>query len=47
MILSIYKILVRKDIKIDEKSYKDISICCIGYVTMKNSKYVNIYSVNP
>ena len=31
----------------DEKSYKNILIYYVGYVTMKNSKYVNINSVNP
>ena len=33
------------NIKIDEKSYKNILIYYIGYVTIK--KYVKIYSVNP
>ena len=33
--------------KIDEKSYKNILIYYIGYVTIKDSKYVKIYSVNP
>ena len=33
-------------IKIDEKSYKNILIYCIGYVTIKDSKYVKINSVN-
>ena len=33
------------NIKIDEKSYKNILIFYIGYVTMK--VYVKIYSVNP
>ena len=28
------------NIKIDEKSYKDILIYYIGYVTIKDSKYV-------
>ena len=31
--------------KIDEKSYKNILIYCIGYVTFKDSKYVRINSV--
>ena len=31
----------------DEKSYKNILIYYIGYVTIKDSKYVKIYSVNP
>ena len=34
-------------IKIDEKSYKNILIYDIGYVTIKDSKYVQINSVNP
>ena len=32
--------------KIDEKSNKNILIYYIGYVTIKDSKYVKIYSVN-
>ena len=28
------------NIKINEKSYKNILICYIGYVTVKNSKYI-------
>ena len=35
------------NIKIDEKSYKNILIYCIGYVTIKDLKYVKINSVNP
>ena len=35
------------NIKIDEKSYKSIVIYYIGYVTVKNLKYVKINSVNP
>ena len=35
------------NIKIDEKSYKNILIYYIGYVTVKDSKYVKINSVNP
>ena len=35
------------DIKIDEKSYKNILIYCTGYVTIKDSKYIKINSVNP
>ena len=27
-------------LKIDKKSYKNIDICYIGYITMKNSDYV-------
>ena len=33
-------------IKLDEKSYKNILIYEIGYVTMKNSKYIKINNVN-
>ena len=35
------------NIKIDEKSYKNILIYYIGYLTIKDSKYVKINSVNP
>ena len=35
------------NIKINEKSYKDVLIYYIGYVMMKNLKYVKITSVNP
>ena len=35
------------NIKIDEKSYKNILIYYIGYMTIKDSKYVKINSVNP
>ena len=35
------------NIKIDEKSYKNVLIYCIAYVTIKNSKYVKINSINP
>ena len=34
------------NIKIDEKSYKSIIICSIGYVTIKDWKYVKINSIN-
>ena len=34
-------------IKIDEKSYKNILIYYIGYVTIKDSKYLKINSVSP
>ena len=34
------------NIKIDEKSYKNILIYYIGYVTIKDSKYIKI-NVNP
>ena len=33
-------------LKIDKKLYKNIDIYYIGYVSMKDSKYVNIRSVN-
>ena len=33
------------NIKIDEKSYKNILIYYIGYVTIK--EYIKIYNVNP
>ena len=35
------------NIKRDENSYKNILIYYIGYVTIKDSKYVKIYNVNP
>ena len=34
-------------LKIDKKSYKNIDIYYIGYITKNDSKYVNIHSVNP
>ena len=34
------------EIKIDEKSYKNILIYCIGYMTIKDLKYLKINSVN-
>ena len=34
-------------LKIDKKSFKNIDIYYIGYITMKDSKYVNIHSENP
>ena len=34
-------------LKIDKKSYKNIDICYISYLTVKDSYYVNINSVNP
>ena len=34
-------------IKIEEKSYKNILIYYIRYVTIKDSKYIKINSVNP
>ena len=36
----------RNNIKTDKKSYKNILIYYIGYVTIKDSKCVKIYSVN-
>ena len=35
------------NIKIDEKLYKNIFIYYMGYVTIKEMKYVKINSVNP
>ena len=35
------------NIKMDEKSSKNILIYYIGYVTINGSKYVKIYCVNP
>ena len=35
------------NIKIDEKLYKHILLYYIGYVTIKDSKYVKVNSVNP
>ena len=34
-------------LKIDKKSYKNIDIYCIEYITMKDSDYVKINIVNP
>ena len=34
-------------LKIDKKSCKSIDIYYIGYITIKDSKYVNIHRVNP
>ena len=34
------------NIRIDEKSYKNILIYYIGYVKIKDLKYIKIYSVN-
>ena len=34
-------------LKIDKKSYKNINIYYTGFITMKNSDYVKIKSVNP
>ena len=35
------------DIKIDKKWYKNILIYYIGYVTIRDSKYVKINIINP
>ena len=35
------------NIKIDEELYKHILLYYIGYVTIKDSKYVKVNSVNP
>ena len=35
------------NIKIDEKPYKSILIYSIGYVMIKDSKYIKVNSVNP
>ena len=40
------KIFEPDKIKTDGKSYKNILFYCIGYVTIKYSKYVKISSVN-
>ena len=37
----------RNNIKIDEKSYKNILIYYIGYVTIKDLKHLKFNSVNP
>ena len=34
-------------LKIDKKSYKNIDNYYVGYFTTKDSKYVNIRTVNP
>ena len=41
------KIFNLNNVKKDEKSYKNILIYYIRYVTIKSSKYVKINSVNP
>ena len=41
------KFFDRNQIKTDEKWYKNILIYYIGYVTIKDSKYLKIDSVNP
>ena len=40
------KIFDPNNFKIDEKSYKNILIYYIGYVTIKDSKYVKNFKVN-
>ena len=48
MILLILKILNQNLLKIDKKSYKDIGIYNIGYITVKNiDDSQNISSMNP
>ena len=34
-------------VKIDKKTFKNIDIYNIGYITITDSEYVNIHSVNP
>ena len=41
------KVFDTNNIKIDEKSYKNILIYYAGYVTIKDSEYVKINRVNP
>ena len=41
------KIFDVNNIKMDEKSYKSVLFYYIGYVTIKESKYVKTYNVNP
>ena len=36
-----------KRIKIEEKSYKNVLICHIGYMTVKNVIYIKINRLNP
>ena len=43
---NIIKDFDRNLLKIDKKSYKNIGIYYIGYITIKNSDYVKINSVN-
>ena len=43
MMLSIKKNFDRNNIKIDETSYNNILIYYIGYVTIKDSKYITLY----
>ena len=46
MILLIWKNFDPNDIKIDEKPYKNILIYYIGYVTIKDLKYIKTNGVN-
>ena len=41
------KNLYLNKIKIDEKSYKNILVYYMGYVTIKNLSYIKTNSVNP
>ena len=41
------KLFDPNNIKIDEKSYKNIFIYYMGYVMIKDSKYLKINSINP
>ena len=41
------KVFDTNNIKIDEKSYKNILIYYFGYVTIKDSQYIKVNSVNP
>ena len=34
-------------LKTEKMSYKNIGVYYIGYITIKDSKFVNIHSVNP
>ena len=34
-------------LRIDKKSYKNIDVYYIGYITMKDSDYVKVNNVNP
>ena len=41
------RIFDQNNIKLDERSYKNILIYYIGYVTIKDLKYVKMNSLNP
>ena len=47
MILSTQKNLNPNNINIDEKSYRNMVIYYTGFATIKDLKYVKIYSVYP